>query len=286
MADELKADKVADENQNKANGDQENFLANLAFNVVLPVVILRQLGKRLGDDGPAIALVVALAFPIAYGLRDFLKRRKVNVFSVIGFIGVLLTGGFGLLQLSPEWFVWKEAGVPLAIGLIVLGSCVTRNPLCRMVFHNPNLLQLERIEKKVPADDPRWLPVWRQTTVILAGSFFLSAVLNYLLARRVFTGIDPTLAEAAKAELLNEQIATMTWQGYVIIMLPCMVCMIGALLWMMRGIRNLTGLNTDEILVGGQPDDARSVESDENKDVETAEVASVANPSRKEEMAQ
>ena len=107
--------------------EQESAFANLLFNVILPVVVLRQLGKRLGDDGPVIALCVALAFPICYGLRDFSRRKKVNVFSVVGFIGILLTGGFALLKLGPEWFVWKEAGVPLLLGLVVLGSCATKN---------------------------------------------------------------------------------------------------------------------------------------------------------------
>ena len=278
---------MAEATDKQANGNDANDLFyNLAFNVILPVVVLRQLGKRIPENGPAIALVVALAFPIAYGIRDFTKTKKVNFFSVIGFVGVLLTGGFGLLQLGPEWFVWKEAGVPLLIGLVVLGSCVTSKPVSRMFFHNPALLQLDRIEAKVPADDPRWLPIWRKSTGIIAGSFFLSALLNYVLARRVFTSIDQTLDAAAKAEKLNEQIATMTWQGYVIIALPCMLCMVGALFWTLGGIKKLTGLTNDEILVGGQPEAEERVENADSEMAEATETASVGNQSTKEEIAQ
>ena len=72
---------------------------------------------------------------------------------------------------------------------------------------------------------------------------------------RVFTGVDQSLDAAAQAEMLNAQIAKMTWQGYVIIMVPCMLCMIGALVWMLRGIKKLTGLTTEEVLAGAkQPD--------------------------------
>lgn len=48
----------------------ENPFINLLFNVILPVMVLNQLSKRAGPDGPTIALVAALAIPLGYGAYD------------------------------------------------------------------------------------------------------------------------------------------------------------------------------------------------------------------------
>ncbi len=82
---------------------QENFWLNLAFNIVAPALILAKLsGTHL--LGPKWGLVVALAFPLGYGAWDFMKRRKANFISVLGFTSVLLSGGLGLLKVGGFWF--------------------------------------------------------------------------------------------------------------------------------------------------------------------------------------
>jgi hypothetical protein len=40
--------------------------------------------------GPIKALIVALAFPIGYGVWHFIKTRKGNFFSALGLVSVLL----------------------------------------------------------------------------------------------------------------------------------------------------------------------------------------------------
>ena len=56
---------------------QESLLANLLINIAIPALILAKLS---GDDwlGTKLAIVVALAFPLLYGLRDFLQNGKAN----------------------------------------------------------------------------------------------------------------------------------------------------------------------------------------------------------------
>ena len=72
----------------------ENLLLNLICNVGLPTAILTWCsGERM--LGPKWGLVVALIFPVAYGIYDFAQRRRVNFISIIGFVSVLITGGFG-----------------------------------------------------------------------------------------------------------------------------------------------------------------------------------------------
>src|SRR5690606_7080559 len=69
---------------------RENLLLNLAFNIAIPSLILAKAStpERLG---PVWGLIVALAFPISYGLWDFAQRRQANFISIIGFASVLLT---------------------------------------------------------------------------------------------------------------------------------------------------------------------------------------------------
>ena len=68
------------------------------MNIVIPVIILVRFS---GEDqlGPVNGLLVALAFPVGYGLYDFIVRRGFNPYSMLGFASVLLTGGIGLLKL-------------------------------------------------------------------------------------------------------------------------------------------------------------------------------------------
>ena len=53
------------------------FLANIAFNIVIPVIILSKFSGA-DDLGPAWSIVAALAFPITYGLWDLKQSGKIN----------------------------------------------------------------------------------------------------------------------------------------------------------------------------------------------------------------
>ena len=105
----------------QADERPENPWISLLINIAIPAVILM---KASGEDrlGPVYGLLVALAFPLAYGLTDLYRRRKVNFISALGVVSILLTGGIGLLQLDPRWIAVKEAAVPLVIGLAVVLS--------------------------------------------------------------------------------------------------------------------------------------------------------------------
>src|SRR5690606_26710106 len=100
----------------KPQAKKENILANILLNIIIPTLILTKLS---GDQhlGAQLAVVIALAFPLLYGLRDFIRRRKINLFSALGFISILLTGGISLLKLDPQYIAIKEAAIPGLLGL-------------------------------------------------------------------------------------------------------------------------------------------------------------------------
>ncbi len=90
---------------------KSNPLFEVLFNVIIPSFILM---KFSGEEhlGTAMALVVALAFPLVYGGMDLIRNKKFNFISALGFISVLLTGGIGLLELDTRWLALKEALIP------------------------------------------------------------------------------------------------------------------------------------------------------------------------------
>lgn len=228
----------------------ESPLPNLLFNIILPVLILNQLSKRLPENGPLIALILAISLPIGYGAYDYVKRRKHNLISALGILNIAFTGGFALFKLDGIWFAVKEALFPLMIGVGVYILNLTGRPLMKELFWNENIIQTKVIEEKLKSinREGELLKLFRKTTFLFSFSFFLSALLNFLLAIRIFTSIDQSLPELARNEALNEQIAKMTWQGYVVIALPMMVFM-GFVMWyMINQLKKLSGMTLEEIM--------------------------------------
>ena len=87
---------------------KENPLSNLLFNIALPAIVLMKLSKE-EYLGPTWGLILALAIPAVYFLYDLFKNGNRNFISILGFVSILLTGGIGLLELSPGIYAIKEA---------------------------------------------------------------------------------------------------------------------------------------------------------------------------------
>ena len=64
---------------------RENLFINLGCNVALPSIILTW-GSKAAWLGPKWALLVALVFPVAYSIYDFVVRKKFNFISALGFL--------------------------------------------------------------------------------------------------------------------------------------------------------------------------------------------------------
>ena len=221
---------------------QENVLLSLAINIAIPAVVLM---KFSGEDalGPAGGLVVALAFPLAYGATDFARRRQWNLVSVLGFISVLLTGGIGLLQLDPKWIAVKEAAVPGLIDLAVIGSLKTRFPIVRSLLYNEKIIRVDQVEAALAARGNRG--AFERTLVVaswmLAGSFFVSSVLNFVLAKILVKSPAGTVE-------FNAELGRMTALSYPVIVVPSMLIMVATLVYLFKSIRRLTQLDLEQIL--------------------------------------
>ncbi|MDF3059120.1 MAG: transporter [Rariglobus sp.] len=225
-----------------APAKKENLLINLVFNILIPTLVLSKLSKD-GLLGPVLGLVVALAFPLGYGVWDFLERRKANFIAVIGFLSVLLTGGFALTHLNTFWFAVKEAGMSLVIGSVVLLSAGSKQPLVRTFLYNDQVIDTERVAgalsaRNATADFNRLM---RRCTWYVATSFLVSALLNFVVASWVILAEPGTPA-------FNEQLAVIALSNWIIIMPPFMVMMAFSLWQLFSGIKKLTGLELDAII--------------------------------------
>lgn len=226
---------------------QENAFLNLIFNILLPVLILNKASKFIG---PLAALALALAFPLAYGGWDLIKRRKVNAFSVLGLLNVLFTGGLALMGLNGFWFAVKEAAFPTLVGAFVLGSAFTKKPFIETLFLNPALMKVDLLEERLQerSKTQDFHAHMKKATLWLSLSFVFSAILNFVLARRIFINIDPGLSPEAQSTILNEQIAQMTTWSMAVIMVPSIIFLIGIFWYLMKGIKDYSGLSTEELL--------------------------------------
>jgi hypothetical protein len=229
-------------NSRPASAAKGNPLLEIVVTIIVPAVVLMQLSspERLGTAG---ALVLALAFPIGWGLRDAVTQRKLSWLALLGVVSTLLTGGIGLLKLDPQWLAVKEAAVPSLIGLAVLGSNWTRWPLIRVLVFNPTLFDVARVEQALRerGNLVRFELRLRRATYGLAGTFAFSAVANYALARWV-------VSSPAGTEAFNQELGRLTLWSYPVIALPSMAMMMALMWWLARGAKQLTGLDLTDML--------------------------------------
>ena len=219
----------------------ENPWLSLGINIVIPALVLMKLS---GEDrlGPVAGLIAALAFPLTYGIVDGLRRRRFNFISALGVVSILLTGGIGLLQLDTRWIAIKEAAVPGVIGLVVLLSMRSRYPIVRSLLYNDKIIDVPTVEAALDRHGNRTLFDRRLDTAswLLAGSFFLSSVLNFVLARLIVKSPAGTVA-------FNEELGRMTALSYPVIALPSMAVMFVALWYLFHSISRLTHLEFEQI---------------------------------------
>ena len=221
---------------------KENPFVSLIFNIALPNFILLKLANEqyLGNVN---GFCIALAFPLSYGIYDFIVRKNYNVIAILGFVSVLLTGGIGILKLGGIWFAIKEAAIPAVIGLAILLTQKSKKPLIRTVLYNDQILNIERIETALGDAQGRQRldELLKEATVIIFGSFMFSAVVNFLLAMYLIK--SPPVTDG-----FNEQVGTMNLVSMGVIAVPCTIMLAVALWKFGKGLRELTHLEWHDIL--------------------------------------
>lgn len=229
----------------------ENPLVSLIVNIALPVLILNKAAKFLGPHGTLWALLLALGFPLVYGIRDYWINHNKNYVSLLGVVNACLTGSLALFELEGSWFALKDATLPYCLGAYVLISSYTERPFARTFFLNPQIFKVEVLQKALEQRGtvPDFDHLLRRGSRFFSISFFISGTVNFFLALRIFTHIDGTLPPSERSQILNEQIAHMTWLSLGMIAGPLLCFTAGFLFWFFRRLSGLTGMKIDELTV-------------------------------------
>lgn len=223
---------------------------DLIVSIIIPSIILM---KFSGEDdlGPAGALVVALAFPIGWGLYELVGNKKRNYIALLGIVSVLLTGGIGLLKIDAQWLAVKEAAIPLIIGIGVLVANKMGFPIVRKLLFNPKLMNVDRIETALAQNNtkPEFEKKLDRANLFFAGTFLFSAVMNYVLAKAIVTS-------ESGSQAFNEELGKMTLLSYPMIAIPSTLMMLAIFYFIWRTVNKLTGLKLEEVLVTDESPDS------------------------------
>lgn len=223
-----------------AEKKKDNALVNIIVNVVIPSVIMTKFStpETLGE---VRGLIVALAFPLTYGLWDFVNKKKLNLFSALGLISVLLTGGIGLLQLDRRWMIAKETSIPFLMGVFVLATLKGKKPILSSFFGE--ILDLERLEDAYAqtGHGGEFELQLRSSSRLLGYSFFFSAALNFVLAVVILEGEPGT-------QVFTESLGRMTALSFPAITIP-MMAVVGYILWkLFAQIKSHTNRDIEEFI--------------------------------------
>ena len=224
------------------NPQRETWI-ELGLNVVAPTVAL----LFLSDEdrlGPELGLAIGLSFPLMHVVYSRIKGASMSPLSVLALIGVLLTGGIGVLRLDARWFAVKEAVVPLVMGAFTLVSRSTPWPVVDTLVWR--MLDLDKVQQAL-ADKghPGALqPLVDRVTWWFIGGFGYSAVVSFFLARYLVTSPAGTVA-------FNEELGRFTFISFPVVAVPMTIAMGFALNGMLNQLETLTGQEIDDLLRPG-----------------------------------
>jgi len=208
--------------------------------------------KLSGEDnlGPTGALILALSFPIVWGLYDLFKNGTRNYVAILGVVSVMLTGGIGLLKLDAQWLAVKEAAIPFCIGVGVLVANYFGFPLVRKLLFNPTVMNVERVEQELHARNThdQFTKRLDRANIFFACTFFFSAVANYVLAKIIVKSTSGT-------EAFNNELGRMTLLSYPVIAIPSMIMMLIIFWYIWRTISELTELKLEQVMVTPEEDE-------------------------------
>jgi hypothetical protein len=147
------------------------------------------------------------------------------------------------MELDAIYIAIKEASIPAMFGLATLLSLKTSQPLIHTFLLNESVMDTQKINQALEQHNrvQEFDKLLVNASWILAGSFFLSSVLNYLLAVIILTAEPGTVA-------FNEQLGKMTALSFPVIALPAMLVLTADLFYLFRGITKLTGMPLEEIV--------------------------------------
>lgn len=224
-----------------------NALADIVLTVVLPSLVLDQLSDP-ARFGPTWALVVSLLFPVFFAVWCWWKHSGWNLFSILGFVTILLSGGLGLLKLDAFWFAVKESAVPLALGAAFPVSCWFGKPLINALVLQPQIFNLRALNAALdtPEKQSRYQRTLLHGSWLLGSAAIISSIGNFLLALWLLREKEPG------GEAFVKGIGTLNWASVIVIGVPLCAIMFAVFIWLIRQFQIITGLERADLMNPGR----------------------------------
>lgn len=217
----------------------------MLINFVLPTIVLLGLSdpSRLG---PAKAMLLALAFPVAFELYNLSQKRKASMLSIIAIVGIMVTGAISLLGLSENWLAVRRSVPYVAVAIALLVSMLMKRSL--LDWGLTHLLNMELVRTKAEQKGTWLLLQKRITTIGYVFIAFLTAIgiSAYILTLVVITA--PTDTAAFNSEYVRLRVLSLPATT-----LPLLVGILAILMYLFTSIEKLTGLKAEDLVKKRKP---------------------------------
>lgn len=220
-----------------------SLLSELFFNLFLPTLLLLKGYQWLGLS-PKLGVVIAMACPLSYGLIDWIKEGHFSWIALLGLVSVTIKGSIGVFECSNEWLAINEALLPSLFGsAIVAVRLLKKPPFLKKFLLNDQFCYIEAIERALEAREAK--VKFEQSVCfyewILAVLFYMSAVLNFVLAKYL-------VVHPSGSNDFNRELGLLTGWSFVVIAVPATLGLIAIVWRFFVRIQVLSGLEWKEIL--------------------------------------
>lgn len=216
------------------------MLFQLLVNFVIPIFILSKYSSE-SQLGPTKAMLLALAFPVAYELYSIWKRRKISILSVVAIAGIAITGAISLLGLSEGWLALRRSIPYFAIALALLISMHFKRPLLDLML--AQVVEMSEIEKyaKAKNESLNVKRLFKQANLLFAVLFIVVGIASYVLTRVIINSQTGT-------ESFNSEFARLRVLSLPFITAPILVGSVSIIMFLLSILEKLTGLSTEALM--------------------------------------
>ncbi len=238
-------------------------LLNVFLSVLAPVLVLDHCsvtGDSFWHLGTTWAMVVALSLPIGCGIYSFVTDKKVEMLTVFGLLGTILTAvvtvyantgeGMAIRPDTPWWYAAKEALIALLLAGAMLVNTRKEGSMLRAFVYSDAIFDVKNIEKAVDENGNReqYDRTLDCAAYMTAGSLLFSALANFALALFfLLPVIDYPAAE--QPVHYNYAVSKMTWMGLLIIGVPLLATLMMVMRYLSSKLVKVSGLPDEKIFL-------------------------------------
>ena len=233
---------TSEKKEAQAENQVKSLLWELFLNLCLPTVLLMK-GHVFLNVSPKVALALAISCPLSYGILDWIKEAHFNWIAFLGLISIVVKGSVGLLEGSNQLLAINEMLLPAIFCVGLVGMRLLKKPpflmkfLLNEQFCNAKIV-LECLEKNKALEKLNQHIILYEWS--LAGLFFFSATLNYLLARYL-------VVHPAGSVEFNHELGLLTGWSFAIIAVPATLGLLCIVWRFFTQVQKLSKLTWDEV---------------------------------------